>query len=251
MSEDIKTLVQTFAGLVETIKAMPGVQQPIQVDMRPAQQPTADEIRADKVQRLAVSMRKSNRVKPFKYDSDILVFLKRFQEELTSLKSIHGINNDLTKDEYIPILRAALDFQVLDRLEQRFKRDDKNIITWAAVTIVDLHKLLIEEFGQKQTDVAQVLGQFGQSRIVKSPDQSVKDHFFTWESAIPDIMKPTTDPERKEFVDLMHRSLYFISLEDSFLQKSLTDLKVAKPTLQAYFEEAVAVESRRPCQFFE
>ena len=94
MSEDIKTLVQTVAGLVETIKGMPGVQQPIQVDMRPSQQPTADEIRADKVQRVAVSMRKSNRVKPFKYDSDILVFLKRFQEELTSIKSIHGMNND-------------------------------------------------------------------------------------------------------------------------------------------------------------
>ena len=98
MAEDIKTLVQTVAGLVETIKGMPGVQNPITVDMRPAPQPTADEIRADKVQRLAVSMRKSNRVKPFKFDSDILVFLKRFQEELTSLKSITGINFQLTKE---------------------------------------------------------------------------------------------------------------------------------------------------------
>ena len=158
MAEEVNKLVKTVASLVETIKAMPGVQGPIAVDMRPAPPPTAAEIRADKVQRLAVSMRKSNRVKPFKFDSDILVFLKRFQEELTSLKSITGINFQLTKDEYIPILRAALDFQVLDRLEQRFKRDDQNVITWAAVTIDELHKLMKEEFGQKQTDAAQVLG---------------------------------------------------------------------------------------------
>ena len=247
MAEEVNKLVQTVASLVETIKAMPGVQGPIAVDMRPAQPPTAAEIRAEKVQRLAVSMRKSNRVKPFKFDSDILVFLKRFQEELTSLKSITGIDFQLSKDEYIPILRVSLDFAVLDRLEQRFKRDDQNVITWAAVTIDELHKVMKEEFGQKQTDVAEVLGQFGQSRLVKSPDKSVKDHFFEWESAIPEIMKPTTDAERKDFVDLMHRSMYYISREDSYLQKSLSDLKVAKPTLQAYFEEAVAAESRRRC----
>ena len=49
MAEEVNKLVQTVATLVETIKAMPGVQGPIAVDMRPAPPPTADEIRADKV----------------------------------------------------------------------------------------------------------------------------------------------------------------------------------------------------------
>ena len=253
MSEEVKSLVATvqqqqeqIVSLLNTIKAMPWVSNPVAVNVVPAQ-PAAAEIRAEKIQRLAVCMRKSNRVKPFKFDSDILVFLKRFQEELISLKSITGIDFQLSKEEYIPIFRASLDFAVLDRLEQRFKRDDQNIITWDAVTINDLHKVMKEEFGQKQTDVAEVLGQFGQSRLVKSPDKSVKDHFFEWESAIPEIMKPTNDQERKDFVDLVHRSMYYISLEDTYLQKALSDLKVAKPSLQAYFEEAVAAESRRKC----
>ena len=252
-SEEVKTLAATVVqqqkqieSLIDAIKVMPGVNAPVKVTVE-ATQPTPEEVKADKVQKLAVCMRKSNRVKPFRFDQDILVFLKRFKEELASLKSICGINFDLSKEEYIPIFKACLDFAVLERLDQRFKRDDTNPITWAAVTIDQLHTLLKEEFGQKQTDVAEVLGMFGNSRHVKSPEKSVKDNFFEWEAAIPQIMKPSDDNERKEFVDLIFRSMYYISLEDTYLQKSLSDLKVAKPTLQAYFEEAVAAESRRKC----
>ena len=147
MAEEVKQLVQTvnqqqqqIASLLDTIKALPGVANPVAVNVLPAPPPTAADVRADKVQRLAVCMRKSNRVKPFRFDSDILMFLKRFQEELVSLKSITGIDFELTKEEYLPIFRASLDFAVLDRLEQRFKRDENNLITWAAVTKDELHK---------------------------------------------------------------------------------------------------------------
>ena len=94
------------------------------------------------------------------------------------MKSICGIDFELTKEQYIPIFKASLDFAVLERLDQRFKRDDSNIITWGDVTVDRLHALLKEEFGKKQTDVAEVLSQFGNSRNVKSPDKSVRDHFF-------------------------------------------------------------------------
>ena len=110
MAEEVKQLVQTvnqqqqqIVSLLDTIKALPGVANPVAVNVLPAQ-PDAAAVRADKVQRLAVCMRKSNRVKPFRFDSDILMFLKRFQEELVSLKSITGIDFDLTKEEYLPIL---------------------------------------------------------------------------------------------------------------------------------------------------
>ena len=104
-----------------------------------------------------------------------------------------------------------------------------------------------EEFGAKHTDVAEVLSQFGLSRLVKSPDKPVQDFFFEWSRSIPDIMKPTTDQERKDFVDLIHRSMYYISLEDTYLQKALSDLKSPKPNLKEYFDETVAAESRRKC----
>ncbi len=75
MAEEVKQLVQTVASLVDTIKALPGVANPVAVNVLPAPPPTAADVRADKVQRLAVCMRKSNRVKPFRFDSDILMFL--------------------------------------------------------------------------------------------------------------------------------------------------------------------------------
>ena len=60
MAEEVKQLVQTVANLVETIKGMPGVQGPIAVNVQPPQPPSAADVRAEKVQSLAVCMRKSN-----------------------------------------------------------------------------------------------------------------------------------------------------------------------------------------------
>ena len=153
----------------------------------------------------------------------------------------------MTRDEYVPIFRASLDFAVLERVEQRFNRDDTNIIKWEDVTKDNLHKIMKEEFGAKHTNVADVLSQFGPSRLIKSPDKSVQDFYYEWSQAIPEIMKPNTEQERKDFVDLIHRSMYYISLEDTYLQQALSDLKSPKPNLKEYFDETVAAESRRKC----
>ena len=48
-----------ITGLIEAIKQMPGVQQPVAVTVNPAVV-AADVIRAEKVQKLALNMRKSN-----------------------------------------------------------------------------------------------------------------------------------------------------------------------------------------------
>ena len=152
------------------------VQEPVRVNVQPVAI-AADVIRAEKVQKLALNMRKSNRFKPFKVtsDSDIKLFIKKFDEELKSLKAMVGIDNNLTKEEYIPIFRASLDFSVIERVGQVLT---KNAKTWDDLSIDDLVKLMKEEFGSKQTDVANVLKQFGPSRLTKSPDQSVQEFYF-------------------------------------------------------------------------
>ena len=147
--EDMKKLVDTvvlqqgqIANLIETIKLMPGVAHPVVVNVQQAQiDPVI--VRAEKVQRLSINMRKSNHIKVFKAnnDSDIRKFIKKFGEELTSLKPMVGIDNALTKEEYVPIFRASLDFTVLERVEQVFKKDIGNIKTWGTITNDDLHKL--------------------------------------------------------------------------------------------------------------
>ena len=60
-------------------------------------------------------------------------------------------------------------------------------------------------------------------------------------------MKPSNDDEYKAFTDLIHRAMYYISLNDSYLQKAFSDLKDPAPKLQSYFDETVAAESRRKC----
>ena len=124
-----------------------------------------------------MSMRKSNRVKLFKAsgESDVQKFLKRFAEELVTLKQLVGIDDNLTKQEYVPILRASLEFPLIERLEQVFKKDPGNVKTWDSIEIADLHRILKDEFGAKHTDVANVLKQFGPSRLIKSADKKVQD----------------------------------------------------------------------------
>ena len=237
-----------IADLIEAIKLMPGVQNPVAVNVQPAPIDQAV-VRAEKVQRLSINMRKSNRIKVFKAsnDSDIRKFIKKFGEELKSLKPMVGIDDALTKEEYVPIFRASLDFDVLERVEQVFNKDAGNIKTWGDIAIDDLHKLMVAEFGVKHTDVANVLKQFGPSRLTKSSDKSVQEFYFELCQNIPEIMKPTNPDEYKAFADLIHRAMYYISLNDTYLQKALSDLKDPTPKLQSYFDETIAAESRRKC----
>ena len=175
------------------------------------------------------------------------MFIKKFGEEIKSLKQMVGIADALSKEEYVPIFRASLDFTVIERVEQVFKKDVQNVKTWENIAIIDLHKLMKDEFGVKHTDVANVLKQFGPSRLTKSSDKSVQDFYFEWSQAIPEIMKPSSEQEHKDFADLIHRAMYYISLDDTYLQQALSDLKTPNPTLKTYFDKTIAAESRRKC----
>ena len=227
-----------IAALLEQLKQPP----PVQVQYIPAA-PAAAEIRAEKVQKITLNIRKSNRLKPFKVsnDSDIKLFLKKFDEELQNMKVMAGLNGNLTKEEYVPIFRACLDYPIVERVGQVLTSKGK---TWDNIPIDDLIVIMKDEFGSKQTDVANVLKQFGTQRLAKRPDESVAEHYFRWQQNIPEIMKPTNDAGYKDFVDLIHRSMYYISLEDEFLQKALSDLKEPNPDLKKYFDEACNAESR-------
>ena len=94
-----------ITSLLTAIQGMPGINDPIRVTVQPAAQADAA-VRADKVQRLAIGLRKSNRVKDFKHtkDSNIRTYIKKFDEEIKSLKSMVGIANDLSRDEYVPFM---------------------------------------------------------------------------------------------------------------------------------------------------
>ena len=88
------------------------------------QQPDANAVRADKLQHLTLGLRKSNKIRDFKdvLESDIKEWVKKFDFEIAALKRMVGINDDLSKDEYIPLLRNKLDYSIVKRLESIFKQ---------------------------------------------------------------------------------------------------------------------------------
>ena len=103
--------------LLQTIQLMPGIANPINVEVQhAAQNPAA--VREDKVQRLTIGLRKSGRIKDFRHtkESNIRTYIKKFDEEIKSLKSMVGIADNLSRDEYVPLFRASLDFNVLKRV---------------------------------------------------------------------------------------------------------------------------------------
>ena len=204
--------------------------------------PAAATVRADQVMKITSNINKSKRLKPFKVTQDIKLFLKIFDEELINMKAAVGLNDPLTKEEWVPIFRSCLDFPVVERVKVLLANKNK---TWGTIDIEELKTLMKDEFGSKQTDVANVLALFGPNRLVKKPDETVTEFFFRFQQNIPENMKPTDNAGYKEYVDLIDRSLFYVALDDEVLQKALSDLKDPKPTLTKYFEEACMAENRR------
>ena len=204
--------------------------------------PAAAIVKAEKVYKITSNISKSKRLKPFKVTQDIKLFIKLFEEELVVLKATVGLNDVLTKDEWVPIFRSCLDFPVVERVKVVLDSQNK---AWDNVEIEDLKTLMKTEFGSKQTDVAQVLQLFGPNRLVKKHDETVSEFIFRWQQNIPENMKPNDNNSYKAYVDLIDRSLFYIALDDEVLQKALSDIKDPIPTLSKYFEEAILAENRR------
>ena len=79
----IATSQAQIANLIAAMQQMPGVGNPINVAVNQAV-PDNGVIRADKLQRVALGLRKSNRVKEFKHnkDSNVRLYIKKFDEEV-------------------------------------------------------------------------------------------------------------------------------------------------------------------------
>ena len=112
------------------------------------QQPDTVAVRASALSRVALGLRKSQKLKDFTYSegSDIKQWLRKFDIEVDAIKKIAGINGNLERQEYVDLLRDKLDYQVLRRLDSVFPARNP-VLRWNAVTKAQLHKCLLDEFG--------------------------------------------------------------------------------------------------------
>ena len=182
--------------------------------------PPAEAIRIKNMTALKLAFRKSSKVRDFKEDQDLKVqeWLKQFDHEAETLKNMNGIADALTREEYISCLKDKLEFGAIKRLDTAFATHQPAPLTWEAVTKLQIQDVMVAEFGKKESDVSAVLIQFGPGRFKKTPEMSVATYYHKWQEQLPDCMAPETDDDRKKFVQLILRSLFYFGLEDKHLQ---------------------------------
>ena len=209
-----------------------------------AARPDAAAARAEKLGKLGAALRKSTKVEDFKEGGmAIKEWLRRFNMEVTSLRIMQGIPDDLTREESIGLFKDMLDYTVVQRLDLVFAARDP-VVTWADVDWEGLSNILKDEYGPKVSQVGQVLQQFGPQRLKKTEEMSVATFTHQWTEQLPECMCPTTDDERRQFADLMRKTMFYYSLNDTYIQKDLCDMP-GEPTFKEYFDQAVLSEQKR------
>ena len=108
-----------------------------------AQDPAA--VRAEKISKLGAALRKSTKLKEYKEDSECSIkeWIRRLEHEVTALKKMCGINDDLERAEGIEIFRDRLDYTVVKRLESAFAAKDP-VWSWDDITWEQLKSILKE-----------------------------------------------------------------------------------------------------------
>ena len=104
MKELVKKLVEENTRLIKALAQQP---QPA-----PGVQPDPMAVRAATVAKMALSLRKSSKVKDFQHcqDADIKQWLRKFDMEVEAIKKIAGLDGNLERQEYVDLLKGKLDY---------------------------------------------------------------------------------------------------------------------------------------------
>ena len=211
-------------------------------------------VRAKNILLMRKDFRKSQRVKPFSEkdftgnkssDQKPSDWLKRFEEELGQQRDMANVVAPLTREEWMPCFMDKIDFASRERLETAMANKKPAAYTWDTVAIQDIKNLLCTEFGVKESKVNEVLIQFGPNRYKKPTEMGVATFYHKWAAQLPVCMHPSTDPEYKEFTDLIKRSLFYLNLDDKYLQEELCKIREEEQKLPKFLEEAVKAETHR------
>ena len=109
--------------------------------------------RAEKISRMQLNLRKSNKLKEFKESTEtgaVKEWLSRFETEIKTLKKMAGIADDLSRDEMIELFQDRIEYQVLKRLDTAFAAKDPPW-QWTTVTYDQLKTIMKQEYGSRET----------------------------------------------------------------------------------------------------
>ena len=182
--------------------------------------------RADRINKMNIALRKSQKVKEYREMNDISIkeWLTRFDQEINALKRIYGVVGDLTRDEIVEFFKDRLDYKVIKRLDTAFAAKEP-VWTWGGVTYDQLKEVMKAEYGSKLHPISEVLQQFGAKAFMKQNEVSVSQFTHEWQEQLPECLQPAdTIEELRKFADRIKRSLYYYCLNDLYLHKELNKL---------------------------
>ena len=91
--------------------------------------------------------------------------------------------------------------------------------------------------------MSSLLKLFSADRLKKG-DLSTTNFFAKFKESLPTYLVCKTDAEYKNFYDLAMRAAYYMGLDDDELQRELSKIPEEEQSLQKFYEESCAAESR-------
>ena len=130
--------------------------------------------RTEKFNKLAYAMRKSYKIKEYRDAGGEVIkeWLRKFDQEIRTLKRYSGIADELTRDEIVELFKDKLSHQTINRLNTAFVVKEPPC-TWEEVTYDQLKAIMKEEYERKTTEVSEVLLEFRPERMKKPAEMSV------------------------------------------------------------------------------
>ena len=212
----------------------------------PAKSP--EDIHKEKILNVYQNLQKCSDIKSYRHSIQLNVreWLRMIDSRMGILATAVDLKTANIKDaEYVNLIKSKLDFAVIQELDLKFAAKSPDPYQWDSISKENLCKLLIEQFGQKEPDVAALLKCFGANRYKKAADVDVRNHYCRWWEQIPLCLKPSDAAGREKFVDLVLRTLFYFSLDDHDIQKKLSDIPELEQTLLKFYETAILAESQR------
>ena len=207
---------------------------------------TAQEIREQKFASLYLTWIKQNKVKEFKQadNIDVCQWLQQFDSNIKNFASaVCKLDLEaapLTAQEFAKLLRYKLPHLVDTDIARALETVHK---TWENATVDEIRTAMKSLYEKKEPQVCSLLKLFSTDRLKKG-DQSCTNFIAKFKESLPPYLVCNTEDQYKNFYDLVMRSAYYMGLDDEGLQKDLSKIPEVDQSLQKFYEESCAAESR-------
>ena len=205
-----------------------------------------EQILLDKQQSVFANLMKCTDLKSYKFSQQkgIREWLRAFDTKVDILAKAVDLKVDqITAQNYVNMLRSKLEDEICQDISIKFSVCDP-VLEWETITKEELHEFLIQQYETKEPPVAALLHVFGSNRYKKTSEDIMTHRSKFWDK-LPAFLKPKNEAERLQLVDIMHRTLYYTSLDDADIQKKLFEIPEGDQSYNKFYETAILVESQR------